>query len=464
MLKKISFRVALLLYIGFFIPFQLFGIPVYNIGIEPSLLLVLLFVFSSLMCLMQKKFIFKKFDTIEILSLWFIIYVFLEILIKELDSALSVKSYIEFSSLIVMILFFIFTKRLLEKKNILWKLSQYMYYGMIVLALFGIWQAIATNFLHINFLTDWSWASGLNPSISGWGGQKGGMGNFIRTLSFAHEPSHFAQFILGIMGFIILIISDKFSFPGCNRKINLFFACCMMFAFLTSLSLVGFFGLFIILSCYVLFLRRRLITIANVLKVAVACMLIMISMRFSFGNAFYEKTRTIKSVFIENNREVNAVNLSTVNQSVHLGTAINTILAHPFFGVGIGMYPLAFDLYRPACAENFYKLNVLDACSLLLRMLAETGLVCTFIFLSFIVVIFFKAHKSLTYYKKYIHNNYYLLFYAIIISAFGYVCCYLLRMGGYHSIQFWLLLAIISSMPKNISSTFMPPQHILPEV
>lgn len=452
-----SLRTNLLRMVAFMIPFQLFGIPLFGIGIEPALVFSILFVsFSIGQVVLNGTVVFPKPDKVEMLIILFAALAFISLVINTGGSTVQVKPYLEFARLLFMITFFVCVKRFLQKYLILESLLKCFYYGMFIIALLGVWQFINWNSpLNIKFMADWSWATHLNPSISGWGGGGGHIGSIARTVSFAHEPTHLAHFLLGVIGISFIVIINGLRFPTHHKKNNILLALIIFMSFVTTFSIAGMAGFAIVLIVYVLksdnFFYNSLLMLFFVI--------IPIVIFFSFseaGSVLGHKIGTIYDGYYKGDLTITGKAFSTLSHLSHAKITQHIIVDHPFWGVGIGRYVVVYDHYSPIVLASFPSslielagMNKESAYSLFFRMLSETGPICTSLFIYFIFIIFYRSFKHLKFYKTTLNRNSYLLMFGLILSAIGYVFAHLLKMGVYHYVELWLLLAMVGSIPKS---------------
>jgi hypothetical protein len=332
---------------------------------------------------------------------------------------------------------------------------------MLVVALLGIWQFININTsLNIKFLSDWTWASHLNPSISGWGmshDRIAYIGSINRAASFAHEPAHLALFLIGASGFSLLVILKSLDFPERRHSINLIYAVIILAGFAASLSLTGFFSFLITLAVFGFCSRKSLLGFMMILTVIILP-LIFFSDLFINGTSFGQKMASVSAYtfFFDQKWAFEGHGFSTLTHMLHAKITALILSDHPFFGIGIGRYIIGHAEYSPIALASvagpiteISKMNANDANSLLFRMLSETGLVSTAFFLSAVFLIIRQPLKWIQSKRIGMDRHAYLLTFGLILSLIGYLVSHLLRMGAYHHVELWLLLAVAASLRRN---------------
>jgi hypothetical protein len=360
-----------------------------------------------------------------------------------------------------MISFFLFTKRFLEKHDYSESVLKYFYYGMFVIALLGVWQFININSsLGISFLSDWTWATHLNPSISGWGmayDKMAYIGSINRAASFAHEPAHLALFLIGVSGISLLVLLRDLRFPNEKKITNLFFAFVILAAFIFTFSITGFLSFSVVVVAYIGISRNASFKFMLVLFFIVLPFYIITNI-FLILPDIGQKISSVYTVFFCNDLSISGEAVSALTSMLHTKITLLVLSDHPFWGVGIGRYiighseysPIAFQFF-PSYPYDIVKMNANDASSLLYRMLSETGLVSTSVFAMFIILIFRQSLYRIGVLRELISKDSYLVTLGLILSSIGYMISHFLRMGAYHYIEFWLLLAMVSSINHNRS-------------
>jgi hypothetical protein len=126
------------------------------------------------------------------------------------------------------------------------------------------------------------------------------------------------------------------------------------------------------------------------------------------------------------------LNASTMILYNHFIIASSNFKDHPFAGTGLGSHPVAFYKYTPFDNDYWwFEMNKEDACSLLFRMMSETGVV------GLALLLFFLARFS-TSKKRSINNTNWLISKSVIVLMIP----ALVRNGSYllAGVPFFLLL------------------------
>lgn len=95
------------------------------------------------------------------------------------------------------------------------------------------------------------------------------------------------------------------------------------------------------------------------------------------------------------------------------------------------------------------QLNIEDACSLAIRLISETGLIGSFLFLLFIYKIIRLAVGAICRANRNTYNHALIpMCIGVLISTIGVVSIVMLRYGSYYSLVFWMSVGLTSTIPK----------------
>lgn len=145
-------------------------------------------------------------------------------------------------------------------------------------------------------------------------------------------------------------------------------------------------------------------------------------------------------------------------------TTIN-LLNRPLLGVGLGAHPVSYEIFAPGYMREQYiwRLNRQSASCLLFRLLSETGVVGTILFIDGFLSIVFKGRRVIL---KALTKDVYAgpktqllpisVAVGIMASCVGLFFIYLVRFGVYYDPELWVLLALTACVPGLVSRRRAP--------
>ena len=264
------------------------------------------------------------------------------------------------------------------------------------------------------------------------------MGNFFmgqnRAQAWFQEPSFMAY---AIMPAVFMALAKLFGIDtGLSRKeTSLILLTMLLCASSTGLLGIIISLLLILLAKYPL-LKRPIYLFTLFLLVPIASLLMyqvpMVQQRVDDSLALFFKS-------YPTSEDIDSTNLSTYALYSNFKVTQKTITSNPILGGGIGSYENSYDRYINSVIpkspiRDRYQLNKKDANSLLFRLLAETGLIGTVLFLFFIVA-------NRLGFSTVIRNDGY--FWALNNGIFVVILLRLLRQGHYTSLGFVLFLLLL---------------------
>lgn len=264
------------------------------------------------------------------------------------------------------------------------------------------------------------------------------MGNFFmgqnRAQAWFQEPSFMAY---AIMPAVFMALAKLFGIDTHLTKKETLLILLTMLLCASSTGLLGFIiSLLIILFGKYPLLKRPIYLFTLFLLVPIVSFLMylvpMVQQRVDDSVALFFTSNPTSA-------DINKTNLSTYALYSNFRVTKKTVGSNPILGSGIGSYEYSYDRYineviPESPIRDRYQLNKKDANSLVFRLLAETGLLGTFLFLFFIVV-----HR-LTF-SAIVHNYGYL--WALNNGIFVVILLRLLRQGHYTSLGFVLILLLL---------------------
>jgi hypothetical protein len=247
--------------------------------------------------------------------------------------------------------------------------------------------------------------------VTGWR-PPGVLGPFLRANSIEPEPAHLTTYLTMAAGLAFVRLGglgrSKIS-PSVRAVMPAWAAVAIMGGFAVSVSIVGYAGILLAVAATSgiwLLVRRRLSSTRRISWRLAAvgglvCALGAVAVPYVTGSSLAEKLSTISliydnpanpdsgeggaplsdSISLANNVGTNA---SALTLAVNTNVMLANLRERPLLGAGIGAHPVSYDDNVPEYAqmvENLVGMNKDDAASLAIRLLSETGLVGTAIFI-----------------------------------------------------------------------------------
>jgi hypothetical protein len=231
----------------------------------------------------------------------------------------------------------------------------------------------------IQLVSFWvGFSPGYNLKLYGlnkWGIVAGGLG--IRVNSVFSEPAYFAAsigpaFFTAIYNWTVpepIFISRKWS-------------AVIILAYIATFSSVGIIGILLVILFLLLnfgFFKYALVFIP----------LSILVFNYSYRNVgeFQERYDGTVEIFSTGNYKSYDIHGSSFVLYNNFHVAIENFKENPLFGTGLGSHPTAFDKYSLTNLDGAVEIdfNKMDANSMLLRLISETGIYGVFIMLYFVV-------------------------------------------------------------------------------
>jgi hypothetical protein len=246
--------------------------------------------------------------------------------------------------------------------------------GCIIVAIIGFIQAISYK-LNFTFGYNYSWL------FNKWGISYGGIIG-IRMNSILSEPSQFATIISPAVFICIHHLLTR-SYIFIKRK----WCFVLLLAAVLSASSTGYLGVLFSIIIIVINFRRFLDLIVVSVIGFFAAFLLYVNIE-----EFRSRVDASLKIYQEEELTVNDINSSSFVQYNNLHVATTNFANHPFFGTGLGSYPLAYEKYSLTKAEDFlikkgFEFNAQDANSLFFRVIAELGLLGAL----FLIIVVFRC-------------------------------------------------------------------------
>lgn len=242
------------------------------------------------------------------------------------------------------------------------RLFRYYMYAAVIVSVIGIFQLVSFK---VGFIYgyDFRWI------FNKWGYIRGGLG--LRLNSIFGEPAYFAAvvapaFFVSLYNFTTpnpLYISRKWSVV-------------VMVAYALTYSSLGIGGIFLAIVLLLLnlgFVKYAIIVVP----------LFLFLFKFSYENVpeFQDRYDGTVEVFGTGNYSSYQINGSSFVLYNNYHVATENFKRHPLLGTGLGSHPTAFDKYSLTNLEGAVEIdfNKMDANSMFLRLMSETGLYGLFV-------------------------------------------------------------------------------------
>lgn len=433
-----------------------------GVRVELSLAFAGLIAFGWILAFLSGKISIRRPDS---WSLWFWLFIafgVVSLLASPYLSESYIKGIIQIAGVAAVLLASMYISRVIASDPS--RLLSYVRVLVPVIALvagIGLWQSLAANVLRLDVLADFSFLNGLPGPGEVWR-DPGSIGPLQRVNSIAAEPSHFVR-ILGMLGGLALLrlglMGSTLSKPT-SSIMSRWAALFIIGGFVVAISIIGYALLVLTVASLVIVLYR--FDVRSFLRAASAGIIAVSGIwmaMFWLGEEFADKLRTIPLIFsgTTGGQTASSESISALALSANLSVAIENLGSNPLVGVGPGGHPSSYDELVPGWTTlnpGVYGLNQEDAASLLIRLLSETGLVGTILFLTGWLVLVVRARQSiqrtLTFHLKNSLQPSPVLAVAsgITASCIALFIVYLLRSGGYFDPPLWVLMALTAAVPS----------------
>lgn len=294
------------------------------------------------------------------------VLIFLPILIAGVTySAMGMNSYGQFFK--VFIGFFasvLFYHYVVELFNFNLKLLfKYYMKASYLMAIIGIMQLV---FFWVGFKPGYD----LRWMLNKWGFVPGGLG--IRVNALFSEPSYFAATIAP--AFFVSVYNwtaQKAIFITRRSSVIIIVAYILTFS---SLGILGIFLTVLLLLLNYGFVRYAIVFVP----------LAFLIFKYSYENVseFQDRYDSTLEIFVTGNYKSYDINGSSFVLYNNYHVALENFKRNPLFGTGLGSHPVAFDKYSLTNLEGAVEIdfNKMDANSMLLRLMSETGLYGLFVY------------------------------------------------------------------------------------
>jgi hypothetical protein len=291
----------------------------------------------------------------------------------------------------------------------------------------------------------------------------GTIGPIRRANSVITEPSYFAQ-ILGMAGGMALLrtgLMGRAYGKALSGVVPLWVAAFVLIGFIIAISIIGYVLLALTVASLVVVLYRfDLRSLPRMLSAGVATAVLGGLLTLGLGEAFVNKLRTIPLVLSAVTGGVQTVlpeQYSALPLAANISIALDNLKDSPFLGVGPGGHPPSYDVHVPVwlytTVPDLLTIHQQDGGSLLIRLLSETGIVGTILFLAGWLVVVLRARsaiqRALAFHRENFSQPSTILALAVGITAScaALVTVYLIRMAIYYDPPIWVLIALTAAVP-----------------
>jgi hypothetical protein len=294
-----------------------------------------------------------------------------------------------------------------------------------------------------------------------WGAQWyrfGQEGTLVRAQGIFAEPSALAVYI-GIAGGLAVVrlglVGSKW-----RDQVRLFVpawvAASVLVSIVLSFSSVAYVALFAgYLGALATRIRFRLRSILLLVFGGAAAAAILVVAALQAGDALRDRFLDL-AVFSQlgNAGDAGAVdrntNLSVQVLFLNAYVTLENLIANPWLGAGVGAHPFAYESFEPELplpARTGMGINAMDANSLFLRLLSETGILGTLLFTAAVLAAWYRTRKVVLAQDG--DANLPLKAIAIGVNGglIGVFAAKMLRAPNYYGAEFWALFALCIAIP-----------------
>lgn len=247
-------------------------------------------------------------------------------------------------------------------------LFRYYMIAAVIVSLIGIFQLVSFN---VGFTPGYDYRWLLNK----WGYSFGGLG--IRMNSIFSEPSYFAALVAPAFFVSIYNISTRYTLFISRRASFI-----VVIAYALTFSSVGILGAFLTIILL-------LVNFGVIRYSLVFIPLFVLAFQYSYENVPEFRDRWVGTIeiFTTANYKSYQIHGSSFVLYNNYHVALENFKENPLFGTGLGSHPVAFDRfsYTNLIGAVDIDFNKMDANSMFLRLMSETGIYGLFIFIMLLI-------------------------------------------------------------------------------
>jgi len=251
-----------------------------------------------------------------------------------------------------------------------------------------------------------------------------GMENFGRVSGFAPEPSMWAAFLAVPLALML----PRLYFSMSARKLLLYLV--ILSAFIMTYGRTGWLAFILAILLLPIFILKGVKR-----KVAIVFVSFFIAIGL-IGMAYFG---------------AQGLDGSVIERLQGQMTAVNMFRSNPVFGVGLGGFSINKDLYAPAGSSVITRDTGNYAYNLYIRLLAETGIVGTLLWLIFIKTIWDRYYSFYVSNVEILRDNNIKSFLIGLGLAYFTIIFSWINIEGFNFMYIWFVLSLMSCMPTVIS-------------
>ena len=373
------------------------------------------------------------------------------------SSQIAAKGFVQVGGVCIMLLACVASMNEVDRRPVLF--AGYIRLCTMVLAiisLIGVVQFVCANalgrpeMLSFSFLNRWS---GGNVWYN-----RGRLDGIVRANSILQEPSALGM-VLGVGAGVALIrlgVRGREYRAAVEDVIPAPAAISILLGFVVTVSLIDFVLLLVVIAS--LWMVSKNIRPSAVAASALATGLLGIAAYAALASALPElgeKLNAIGSITSDDIRVKRAEDLSAIALAVNLSVMRANLARDPILGAGLGAHPVTYDRENPGLGRLpadivTIGMNKEDAASLLIRLLSESGMLGTFVFVTGWIVAIARSRRCIlaSAARKQKPNTFLVLGTGVTASMVGVGVACLARAPQYYAPWFWLPMALTASVPE----------------
>jgi hypothetical protein len=373
------------------------------------------------------------------------------------SSSIAAKGFVQVGGLFIMLLACVALANEVGRRPVLF--AGYLRLCVIVLAivsLIGAAQFICANaagrpeMLSFSFLNRWS---GGNVWYN-----RGSLDGIVRANSILQEPSALGM-VLGAGAGVALIrlgLRGRQARAAVEHVIPASAAISILLGFLVTVSLIDFALLLVVTAA--LWMVSQHIRARALAAWALATSLLAVAGYGALAATLPElgeKLSALGSLTSDDIRVKRAEDLSAIALAVNLSVMRANLARDPILGAGLGAHPVTYDRENPGLGRLPAEIvtigmNKEDAASLLIRLLSESGLLGTCVFVTGWMVAIARSRRCIlaSAARDQSPNTLLVLATGVTASMVGIGVACLARAPQYYAPWFWLPMALTASVPQ----------------
>jgi hypothetical protein len=384
----------------------------------------------------------------------------MSVILSRDSSSIAAKGFVQVGGVSIMLLACVALANEVGRRPVLF--AGYIRLCTIVLAtisLIGVVQFVCANaagrpeMLSFSFLNRWS---GGNVWYN-----RGSLDGIVRANSILQEPSALGM-VLGVGAGVALIrlgIRGREHRAAVEDLIPAWAAISILLGFLVTVSLIDFALLLVVTAS--LWMVSQNIRPSTVAAWALVTSLLAIAAYGALAATLPElgeKLSAMGSITSDDIRVKRAEDLSAIALAVNLSVMRANLARDPILGAGLGAHPVTYDRENPGLGRLpadivTIGMNKEDAARLLIRLLSESGLLGTCVFVAGWIVAIARARRCILASAAWNQNpnTFFILATGVTASMAGIGVACLARAPQYYAPWFWLPMALTASVPDMLA-------------